>query len=265
MCVCVCCCCYSVAKSCLTLCNPMKCSTSVFSVLHYLPEFVQTHVHWVSDAIQPSVFCCPFAVFLPSNFPSIGVFSNESALHIKWALASTPSLANEYFGLIFCKTDWLGLLAVQGTSKSLLQHHSLKASTLWHSAFFMVQLSHAYMTTGKIMVLNFWTFVGKVVSLLFNMLSRFVIAVLPRSKCLLILWLQSPSAMILKPKKMKCDTVWHFFPSICHEVIGPDAMIFVFWVPKGRGYMYTCGWFMLRFDRKQQNSVKQLSFNKKIN
>ena len=149
------------------------------------------------------------------TFPALGSFPMNqlfiSGGQSTGVLASTPSPPNEYLGLIFCKTDWLDLLAVQGTSKSLLQHHSLKASTLWHSAFFMVQLSHAYMTTGKIMVLNFWTFVGKVVSLLFNMLSRLVIAFLQRSKLLLISWLQSPSAVILKPKKMKCDTVSTFF------------------------------------------------------
>ena len=120
--------------------------------------------------------------------------------------------------------DWLELLAVQGTLKSLLQHHSSKASIPWHSAFFMVQLSYPYMTTGKTIVLTQWTFVGKVMSLLFNMLSRLVITFLPRIKCLLISWLQSPSAVILEPRKIKSATV---SPSICHEVLGPDAMILV--------------------------------------
>ena len=121
--------------------------------------------------------------------------------------------------------DWLDLLAVQGTLKSLLQHYSSKASILWHSAFFMVQLSHPYMTTGKTIALTTWTFVGKVMSLLFNMLSKLVIAFLPKSKGLLISWLQSPSAVILEPKKIKSVTV---SPSICHEVMGPDALILVF-------------------------------------
>ena len=123
--------------------------------------------------------------------------------------------------------DWLDLLAVQGTLKSLLQHHSSKASILWYSAFFIVQLSHPYMTTGKTIALTRWTFVGKVMSLLFNMLSRLVITFLPRSKRLLISWLQSPSAVILEPPKIKSLTV---SPSIYHEVMGPVAMIFVFWM-----------------------------------
>ena len=124
--------------------------------------------------------------------------------------------------------DWLDLLAVQGTLKSLLQHHSSKASVLWCSAFFMVQLSHSYMTTGKTLALTRWTFVGKVMSLLFNMLSRFVITFLLRSKCLLISWLQSPSAVILEPKKIKSDTVSSVSLSISYEVMGPDAMVFIF-------------------------------------
>ena len=122
----------------------------------------------------------------------------------------------------------MDLLAVQGTLKNLLQHHSSKASILWHSAFFMVQLSHPYMTTGKIIALTRWTFVGKVMSLLFNMLSRLVIAFLPRSKSLLILWLQSPSAVIMEPKKIKSLTVSIVPPSTCHEVIGLDVVIFIF-------------------------------------
>ena len=124
--------------------------------------------------------------------------------------------------------DWLDLLGVQGTLKSLLQHHSSKASILQHSAFFTVQLSHLYMTTGKTIALTKQTFVGKVISLLFNMLSRLVVTFLPRSKCLLISWLQSPSAVILEPPKIKSDSVSTVSPSICHEVMGPDAMIFIF-------------------------------------
>ena len=122
----------------------------------------------------------------------------------------------------------MDLLAVQGTFKSLLQHHSSKASILWLSAFFIVQLLHSYMTTGKTIALTRWTFVGKIMSLLFNTLSRLVIAFLPRSKCLLISWLQSPSAVILEPRKIKSATLSIVSPSICHEVMGPDAMILVF-------------------------------------
>ena len=137
-------------------------------------------------------------------------------------------LSSEYLGLISFRMDWLDLLAVQGTLKSLLQHHSSKASILPRSAFFIVQLSHPYVTTGKTIALTRQTFVGKVMSLLFNMLSRLVITFLPRSKRLLISWLQSPSAVILEPPKIKSDTVSTVSPSICHEVMGPDAMIFVF-------------------------------------
>ena len=151
------------------------------------------------------ILCRPL-LLLPSIFPSIRVFSNESALCIKWpnywSFSFSIRSSNEYSGLISFKMDWLDLFAVQGTLKSLLQHHSSKASILWHSAFFMVQLSHPYMTTGKTIALTRWTFVGKVISLLFNMLSRFVITFLPRTKCLLISWLQSPSAVILEPPKI---------------------------------------------------------------
>ena len=136
--------------------------------------------------------------------------------------------SNEYSGLISFRIDWMDLLTIQGTLKSLLQHHSSKASILQCSAFFMVQLSHPCMTTGKIIVLTRQTFVGKVMSLLFNMLSTLVITFLPRSKCLLISWLQLPSAVILQPKKMKSVTVSIVFPSICHEVMGLYAMIFDF-------------------------------------
>ena len=138
------------------------------------------------------------------------------------------SPSNEYSGLISFRMDWLDLLAVQGTLKSLLQHHSSKASILRHSAFFMVQLSYSYMTTGKAIALIRWTFVGKVMSLLFDTLPRLVITFLPRSKCRLISWLQSPSAVISEPKKIKSVTVSIVSPSICHEVMGPDAMILVF-------------------------------------
>ena len=134
----------------------------------------------------------------------------------------------QYSGMISFRMDWLDLLVVQGSLKSLLQHHSSKASILWRSAFFMVQLSHPYMTTGKSIALTRWTFVDKVIYLLFNMLSRLVITFLPRSKHLLISWLQSPSAVILELLKIKSVTVSIVSPSICNEVMGPDAMILVF-------------------------------------
>ena len=169
------------------------------------------------------ILCCP--LLLPSIFPSVRVFSNESALRIRWpkyrSFSFTISPSNKHQGLISFRMNWLDLLAVQGTLKSLLQHHSSKASILLRSAFFIVQLSHPYMTMGKIIALTRWTFVGKVISLLLNMLSKLVITFLPRSKCILISQLQSPSAVILEPPKLKSATV---SPSICHEVMGPDAI-----------------------------------------
>ena len=174
------------------------------------------------------ILCHPL-LLLPPTTPSIRVFSNESALCIRWpkywsfSFSIIPS--KEHPGLIYFRMDWLNLLAVQGTLKSLLQHHSSKASILWHSAFFTVQLSHPYMTTGKTIAFTRRTFVGKVMSLLFNMLSRLVITFLARSKRLLISWLQSPSAVILEPPKIKSDTVSTVSPSVSHEVMGPDAMI----------------------------------------
>ena len=195
----------SVSQSCPTLCDPMNCSTPRLPVHHQLQEFTQTHVHWVSDAIQPSHPVVP--LLLPSIFPSIRLFSNESVLCIRWpkywSFSFNISPSNEHPGLISFRMDWLDLLAVQGILKSLLQYHSSKASILWRSAFFIVQLLHPYMTTGKTIAFTRWTFVGKVMSLLFNMLSRLVITFLPRSKRLLISWLQSPSAVILEPKKIK--------------------------------------------------------------
>ena len=177
------------------------------------------------------ILCHPL-LLLPSIFPSIRVFSNESGLRISWpnywSFSFNISPSNEHPGLISFRMDWLDLLAVQRTLKSLLQHHSSKASILWHSAFFIVQLSHLYMTTGKTIGLTRQTFVGKVMSLLLNMLSRLVITFLPRSKHLLISWLQSPSAVILEPPKIKSVTVSIVSPSICHEVMEPDAMILVF-------------------------------------
>ena len=175
------------------------------------------------------ILCHP--LLLPSIFSSIRVFSNESVLRIwwpkYWSFSFSISPSNEYSGLISFRIDWLDLLVVQGTLKSLLQHHSSNASILQCSAFFTVQHSHPYMTTGKTIALTRQTFVSKVISLLFNMLSRVVITFLPRSKHLLISWLQSPSAVILEPRKIKSITVSIVSPSICHEVMGPDTTILV--------------------------------------
>ena len=173
------------------------------------------------------ILCCPL-LLLPAIFSSIMVFSSDSVLRMRWpkywSFSSSTSNIQGRFPLI----DWFDLLAVQGTFKSLLQHHSSKAPILQCSAFFMVQLSHPYMTTGKNIALAIWNFVGKMMSLLLTMLSRFVIAFLPRSKHLLILWLQSLSMAIVEPKKIKSATVSTFSLSIYHEVMGLDAMIFVF-------------------------------------
>ena len=156
---------------------------------------------------------------------------NDQWCHPKyWSFTFSISPSDEYSALISFRMDWLNLLAVQGTLKSLLQYHSSKASILWCSAFFIAQLSHPYMTTGRTTALTIQTFAGKVISLLFNMLSRLVITFLPRDKHLLISWLQSPSAVILEPKNIKSVTVSTVSPSICHEVMGPDAMILVFWM-----------------------------------
>ena len=182
------------------------------------------------ELVMPSnhlILCHP--LLLPSIFPSIRVFSNDSVLHIRWpkfwSFSFNVSLSNEHSGLTSFRMDWLDLLAFQGTLKSLPQYHSSKASILQHSAFFIVQLSYPYLTTGKTIALTSWTFVGKVMSLLFNMLSRLVITFLPKSKCLLVSWLQSPpSVVILEPQNIKSVTVSAVSPPICHEVMGPDAM-----------------------------------------
>ena len=178
-------------------------------------------------------FCHPL-LLSPSIFPSTKVFLNESVLCIRWpknwSFSFNISPSNEYSELISFRMDWLDLIAVQGTLKSLLQHHSSKASILWHSAFFIVQPSHPYMTIGKTIALTRRTFVGKVMFLVFNMLLSLVITFLPRSKCLLISCLQSPSSVILEPPKIKSVTVSIVSPSIYHEVMGPDAMILVFWM-----------------------------------
>ena len=185
------------------------------------------------ELVMPSnhfILCHP-PLLLLSIFLNTGAFSNESVLHIRWpkywSFSFKISPSNEYLGLISFRMDWLDLLAVQGTLKSLLQHHSSKSSLLRHSAFFMVQLSHPYMITGKSIALTRWTFDSKVMSLLFNTLSRFVIAFLSRSKCLLTSWLQSPSAVILDPKKIKSVIVSTVSPSNYYEVMGPGAIIFV--------------------------------------
>ena len=178
------------------------------------------------------ILCHPL-LLLPSIFPSIWVFSNGSVLHIRWpnywSFSFNISPSDEFSGLLSFRIDGFDLLAVQGTLKSLLQHHSTKALILQGSTFFMAQLSHLYMTIGKTMALTIQTFVSKVMPLLFNVLSRFVIAFLPRSKFLLISWVQSPSAVIFEPKKIVCH-YFIFFPSVCHEVMGTDAMIFIFWM-----------------------------------
>ena len=177
------------------------------------------------------ILCHPL-LLLPPIPPSIRVFSNEWTLCMRWpkywSFSFSISPSSEHPGLIAFRMDWLDLLVVQGTLKSLLQNHSSKASILWCSAFFTVQLSHPYMTTRKTIALTRWTLVGKVISLLFNMLSRLVITFLPRSKRLLTSWLQSPSAVIFKPPKINSYTVSSVSPPISHEAMGPDAMIWVF-------------------------------------
>ena len=188
------------------------------------------------ELVMPSnhLILCPPLLLPLSIFPNIRVFFYELILCGRWpkhcSFSFSNSPYNEHWGLISFRMDWLDLLAAQGTPKSLLQHHSSKASILRCSAFFIVQLSHPYKTTGKTVALTRWTFVGKVMSLLFNMLPRLVITFLPRSKHLLISWLQSPSAVILEPQKIKSLTasiVSPSSPSICHEMMGPDAMILV--------------------------------------
>ena len=194
----------------------MECSTPVFPVHHQLPKPTQTHVHHLSDAIQPShPLSSPSPAFNISQHQGL---SNELVLRIRWpkywSFSFSISPSSEYSGLISFHMDSLDLLAVQGTLKSLLQHHSSKASILWRSASFIVHLSHPFVTTGKTKALTRQTFVGKVMSLFFNMLSSLVIAFLPRSKRHLISWLQSPSAVILKPPKIRSSTdfIFHCFP-----------------------------------------------------
>ena len=222
----------SVAQSCLTL--------QPHGLQHTRPscpsptQGVYSNSCPLSQWYHPTTASSVHPPFLPpSIFPSIRVFSNESVLCMRWpkywSFSFNISPSNEHLRLISFRMDWLDLLAVQGTLKSLLQHHSSKASILQWSAFFIIQLSHPYTTTGKTIALTRWTFV---MSLLFNMMSRLVIAFLSRSKHLLTSWLQSPSAVILEPKKIKSLTVSIVSPSICHEVMGPDAVILVFWMLK---------------------------------
>ena len=223
----------SVSQSWPTHPDPLNCSTPG-AVHHQLPELIQTHVHQVSDALQSSH---PLLSLSPPafNLSQHQGISNESLLWIRWSkywsfsFSFTISPSNEYSGLIFFRIDWFDLLAVQGTLKCLLQYHHSKESILQHSTFFIVQLSHPFMTTAKKNIaLTGQTCFGKLMSLLFNMLSRLIIAFLPRSKCLLISWLQSPSWVILEPPKIKSLTVFIVSPSICLELMGPDDMNFVF-------------------------------------
>ena len=208
------------------------------------------------------ILCCPL-LFMPSIFPSIRVFSNESALCIRWpkywSFSFNISPTNEHPGLISFRMDWLDLLAVQGTLKSLLQHHSSKASILRHSAFSIVQLSHPYMTTGKTIALTRRTFVDKVMSLLFNVLSRLVITFLPRSKCLLISWLQSPSTVILEPRKVKSDTVSIVSPSISHEVMGLEWISFYFSLFDDLHYCWMRIWAQGSNSRTKHNILESSS------
>ena len=192
----------SVAQSCPTLCDPMNCSMPGLPVHHQLPEFTQTHVHWVGDAIQPSHPLSSPSPPAPSPSQHQGLFQWVNSLHevAKVLEFQLQRQSFQWTGLISFRMDWLDLLAVQGTLKTLLQHHSSKASILQCSAFFTVQLSHPDMTTGKTIALTKRIFVGKIISLLFSVLSMLVITFLPRSKHLLISWLQSPSAVILEPK-----------------------------------------------------------------
>ena len=209
----------------------MDCSTPGFPVLHYLLEFAQTYVQCVDDAIQPSHH-------LPLPTPSALNLSHHQSL-FQWVtsshqVAKVLELQHQSFQWIFrtFRINWFDLLAIQGTFKSLLQHHNMKASILRCLAFCVTQLSRLYMTTGYTVALTRWTFVSKVMSQLFNMLSRFVIAFLPGSKCLFISWLQSPSTAILEHKKIKSVSVSIFSSYVCHEVMGPDAVILIFWMLK---------------------------------
>ena len=210
-------CCHSVTQQCPTLRNPMNCSTAGFPVLHYLLELPQTHGHWVGDTIQP------FHPLSSSSPPAFSLSQHQdlfqwvtSSHQVDEVLEFQNQSFNEYSGFIFFRIDWYDLLEVEKTLKSLLQHRNSKSSILWYSAFFMVQLSYPYLTTVKTIAVTTWTFVGKILYLLFIMLSRSAIAFIPRSKCLLISWLQLPSGVILVPKKIKSVTISIVSSSICH-------------------------------------------------
>ena len=214
----------SVSQSCPTLCDPMDCSTQASLSITNSQSLLKLMSIKLVIPSNHLIFCCP--LLPPSIFPSIRVFLNESVLHIRWpeywSFSFSISPSDEYSGLISFRMDWLNLLAVQGTLKDLLQHHSSEASILRRSAFFIVQLSHPYMTTGKTIALTRRTVVGKVMSLLLNVLSRLVMTFLPRSKRLLISWLQSPSAVILEPPKIKSDSFPIYLPwshgTKCHDL-----------------------------------------------
>ena len=221
----------SVAQSRPPLCDPMSHSTpGLLSITNSRSLFRLMPIEFVMPSSH-LVLCLPL-LLMPPIPPSIRVFSNESTLRMRWpkywSFSFSISPSNKHPGLISFRMDWLNLLAVQGTLKSLLQHHSSKASILQCSACFIVQLSHPYLTHGKTIALTRRTFAGKVMSLLFNMLSRLVITFLPRNKHLLISWLQSPPAVILEPPQIKSDPISTVSPSICHEMMGANAMILVF-------------------------------------
>ena len=247
----------SVAQSCLTLCDPMNCSMLGLPVHHQLPESTQTYVHWVGEAIQPfHPLSSPSAP--ASIFSSIRVFSNESALHIRWpkywSFSFNISTSNEYPGKSF-RMDWLDLLAVQGTLKSLLQHHSSKASILWQSAFFIVQISHPHITTRKAIALMRRTFVDIIMFQLLNMLSSLVITFLPRSKHLLISWLQSPSAVILEPTKIKSALFPHLF-AMC---LNAEIKTLKLWEKNVKEYFH-----VLSIDYKKHKSQREILMNQII-
>ena len=230
---CVECSCCSVDQSCPTLWprDPVDCSTLGLPSLT-ISQSLHNFMFIASVMLSNRLILWCLLLLLPSVFPRIRNSSSESAVCIKyWNFSFSISPSSEYSGLISLKIDWFDLLPVQGTLRSLPQHHSSKASILWHSASFTVQLSQPYVTTGKTIALTIQTFVGRVMSLVFNTLSRFVISFLPRSNRLLISWLQSPSAVILKPRKRKSSYFFllpPFPPSICYAVMGVDAMILIF-------------------------------------
>ena len=227
-------CCCSMAKSCPTLCDPIDCSTPGSYVLHYLPEFAQIHVHWVGDAIQPSHPLLPL-LLLPSIFPSISVFPNESVLRIRmanyWSFSFSISPSNEYSGLFSFRIDWFDLLAVPGTLKSVLQHHSSKASILWCSVFFTVQLSQPYMTTEKTIAMTIRTFVVQVMSLLFN--TVYVCHSFPSKEQASLNFMATVTMLNDFGVQEKKICHWcHFFPFFCNEAMRLDAMTIVFWMLK---------------------------------